>query len=475
MQQQLSRRDFLRVTAGAVAGATLIACTPAVPGSQGGGAAPSAEVVTLNLWGFSDPIHEAQYKAYDEGNDKVQINATQIGDIVFGDQKFLTAVAGGTGPDAAVQNRHTFLQFAAKGLYQDATPWLEKSGIKQSDFTPVQLAESTWDGKIYGLPLFTDVRYLFWNTKHFEEAGLDPTKPPMNWEELGAYAEKLTKKDGDKIDRYGFVPYLWGNSWMWLYGFLNAAPAISEDKRTILADDPKWVETLQWMTDFYDKYVGDFETTNAFSQAITSTGLADPFHAEKASMSATGDWVVGDLLRIPSIEWAAAPMPSPTGEVKSTWSCGFSIVMSPTSKHPDETWDLMQWMATEPGWEAKAAATLADVEAYWTREKIEGDAKYWPTQACYLPALKMLEEKYVSKLGDREKNAWTMGLDALENWTHGCGSEMGVAALEYWVEMDNAARSALAHKATPEEAMLTCKSKVQEATDRAWAAIDKKA
>ena len=31
-----------------------------------------------------------------------------------------------------------------------------------------------------------------------------------------------------------------------------------------------------------------------------------------------------------------------------------------------------------------------------------------------------------------------MGIDALENWTHGCGTEMGVAALEYWVEMDNA-------------------------------------
>jgi hypothetical protein len=52
---------------------------------------------------------------------------------------------------------------------------------------------------------------------------------------------------------------------------------------------------------------------------------------------------------------------------------------------------------------------------------------------------------------------------------------MGVAALEYWVEMDNAARAALALKVSPEEAMTTCKTKVQEATDRAWEAIDNKA
>ena len=475
MQPQLSRRGFLQLAAGAVAGATLAACAPAGTGPQAG-AGPAAEKVILNLWWFEGPVYDAMVKAYDEKSENVEVNATIIGDIVFGDQKFLTAVAGGTGPDAAVQNRHTFLQFAAKGLYQDVTPWVEKSGLKTEDFTSVQLAESTWDGHIFGLPMFTDVRYLYWNKAHFAEAGLDPEQPPTTWTELEAYAEKLNKQDSNgKSERYGFVPYLWGNSWMWLYGFLNKAPAISEDKRTILADDPKWVETLTWMVNFYDKYVGDFETANAFSQALTSTGLSDPFLAEKASLSAHGDWFVGDLLRVPSIDWGAAPMPLPPGGEKSTWSCGFSIVMPPSSKNQDAAWDLMRWIVTEEGWHARAAATLADTETTWKREQIEGDPQYWPTQACYLPALQMLEDEYVSKLGEREQAAWALGLDALENWTHGCGSEMGVAALEYWVEMDNAARSALSHKVSPEEAMLTCKTKVQEATDRAWAAIEKKA
>ena len=476
MQSQLSRRTFLQLSAGTMAGAFLAACAPAVPGQVSeGGAAPAAANVTLNVWWFDDPIHNAMIKAYSDSHPTVDVNATAIGDIVFGDQKYLTAVAAGTGPDAAVQNRHTFLQFAAKGLYQDVTPWMEKAGLAKEDFTPVQLAESTWDGSVYGLPMFTDVRYLFWNTDHFAEAGLDPATPPKDWEELGAFTEKLNVKKGDELERYGFVPYLWGNSWMWLYGFLNKAPAISDDKRTILADDPAWTATLEWMVDFYDKYVGDFETTNAFSQSITSTGLADPFHAGKASMSATGDWVVGDLLRIPDLNWDAAPMPVPNGGEKATWSCGFSVVMAAASQHQDEAWEFMQWAATEPGWEAKAAATLADVQAFWEREQIEGEPQYWPQQACYLPALAMLEEKYVTKLGEREQRTWKMGLDALQNWTRGCGTEMGVAALEYWVEMDNAARAALAKKASPAEAMMTCKTNVQEATDRAWEAIDTKA
>ncbi|MEZ4659841.1 MAG: hypothetical protein R2911_19980 [Caldilineaceae bacterium] len=36
-------------------------------------------------------------------------------------------------------------------------------------------------------------------------------------------------ENGDEYER-GFVPYLFGNSWTWLYGFLNNAPSISEDK-----------------------------------------------------------------------------------------------------------------------------------------------------------------------------------------------------------------------------------------------------
>ncbi len=145
MQTQLSRRTFLQLTAGSMAAVALAACAPAgAPAPAGGGAAaPAAEKVTLNVWWFDDPINMAMIKAYSDAHPSVDVNATAIGDIVFGDQKYLTAVAGGTGPDAAAQNRHTFLQFAAKGLYKDVTPWMEKSGLKSKDFAPVQITEST--------------------------------------------------------------------------------------------------------------------------------------------------------------------------------------------------------------------------------------------------------------------------------------------------------------------------------------------
>ena len=56
MHSQLSRRSFLQLTAGTMAGAFLAACAPAAapaPASEGA-AAPAAEQVTLNVWWFDD-------------------------------------------------------------------------------------------------------------------------------------------------------------------------------------------------------------------------------------------------------------------------------------------------------------------------------------------------------------------------------------------------------------------------------------
>ncbi|HRW11205.1 MAG TPA: extracellular solute-binding protein [Caldilineaceae bacterium] len=474
MRNRLSRREFLALTGGMLVATAAAACTtPSIPSSSEGGASaqPAAESVTINIWGATGLVWDAAYEIFTEQTG-IGISNSDAGDVVFGDQKYLTAAAAGTGPDAAWQNRHTFLQFAAKGLYQDITARFDADGYDRNDFAPVQLAETTWEGDLYGLPWGTDVRYLYWNTEFFADAGLDPASPPTTWDELDTYAAQLNVKNGDEYERYGFVPYLFGNSWMWLYGFLNKAPAISEDKRTILCDDQRWIDALQWMVNFYDKNVGDFEIANAFNEATQSAGLGQPFVAGRTAMSANGNWFIADLLRSPGVEWDVAPMPIPTGGVKSTWSCGFSYVLAPDAQHADEGWEFMKWVTGTDGWHARAAAVVADTQRTWEREQIEGDPQYWPELACYLPALQMLEDEYVSKLGAREQKAWALSIDALENWTHGCGSEMGVAALEYWVEMDNSVRAALSHDLTPEAAMVQCKEKVQEATDRAWQTIE---
>lgn len=482
----VGRRAFVKGAAGALAASALAACAPKTVVVKETVEVEKVRTVEVErtvvvevhepariaFWTFLGREEEAIVKLFMGQYPQVTVEMSELGDAVFGDEKFLTAVAAGKGPDVAVQNRHTFMQFAAKGLYQDVTPYFEKAGMKKADFMPVQIEETSWQGKIYGLPRETDCRFLYWNRKHFREAGLDPDTPPATYAELEAFTERLTKKDSQgNFERMGFVPYLVGNSWMWLYGFLNKAPAISDDKRTILCDDPRWVEALEWMVSFYDKYLGSFEITSAFTAGVTGP-LPDHFIMEKVSMVAHCDTVVGSLLRKPDLEWDVAPMPIPPGGEKSSWSCGWSIVMAPSAKAPDAAWTFMSWWTGLDGWRARAKVYKEETARMWEREQIKGEPLYMPWDAVYLPAVKMLEEEYISVLPDLLKKHWTLSMDCLANWTHGCGTEMGVAALQYWVEMDNAVRAALAHKLTPKEAMAQAKAKVQEATDKAWEAIE---
>ena len=68
--------------------------------------------------------------------------------------------------------------------------------LKSPAFHPVVVDYNTWKGQVYGIPFLEGSKpALYYNTKMFKEAGLDPNKPPTTFDELLTYAQKLTKKD----------------------------------------------------------------------------------------------------------------------------------------------------------------------------------------------------------------------------------------------------------------------------------------
>ncbi|MEU0565081.1 extracellular solute-binding protein [Nonomuraea sp. NPDC005983] len=66
-----------------------------------------------------------------------------------------------------------------------------------SDFDKRILAPATGpDGKIYGLPTEAYAAGLVYNRKLFDEAGLDPDKPPTTWDEVRKDAKIIAEKTG---------------------------------------------------------------------------------------------------------------------------------------------------------------------------------------------------------------------------------------------------------------------------------------
>ncbi len=113
-------------------------------------------------------------------------------DTMFDRQMYAVRLAANTMEDAFLV-AFTEPKFLIEKKYvADITPYVNK-WKHFVDFNPDVLdVVSDAQGKVYGLPVSGYTLGLMYNRTMFKKAGLDPDKPPKTWEELRAYAEKLT-------------------------------------------------------------------------------------------------------------------------------------------------------------------------------------------------------------------------------------------------------------------------------------------
>jgi len=124
-------------------------------------------------------------------------------------------------------------------------------------FFPAFMANSRTGGKTWGIPFQRSTIVLYWNKETFRDAGLDPERPPADWNEQVAFAEKLTRRDasgnvaqwGIQIPSSGF-PY-------WLFQAL--AIENGEELMTLQGDrtfynKPAVIEALQYWVELGRKH-----------------------------------------------------------------------------------------------------------------------------------------------------------------------------------------------------------------------------
>jgi sn-glycerol 3-phosphate transport system substrate-binding protein len=171
------------------------------------------------------------------------------------------AVVGGSSPDLVYHNYYTVKDMSLEGdWFIPLNDLLHPKEIEALDdaYLPGP-RDSMKIGSIwYGLPWRTCVRGLLVNIDMFEQAGMDPSKPPRYIDELDAAAQKLAVRDeSGEIIKVGFVPT--GNNlsrglpWLWAFGgefydYDNFTPALTGAYRE------RNLEALAWMKSYADHY-----------------------------------------------------------------------------------------------------------------------------------------------------------------------------------------------------------------------------
>lgn len=298
-------------------------------------------------------------KKFEEENPGIKINAQYIpsGDALI--HKLITTIKSKTAPDISWLHSD-FIEdlVAADAIYKMDDFINGENGISEEDLNdiyPALLQFASWKGTLYSLPMEATNLALIYNKEMFRAAGLDPNRPPENWNELKEYAKKLTidKNNDGKFEQVGFfIPIFPAagplGSWMvWQFmPFLWQAGGdlVNDEQTQILYNSNAGIKALAlWQEMYNDQKLNTF--TSDFDVA---------FVAKRLAMAMDGPW---NLPRFESLlkdlDWAFAPLPSGP-EKSATVVGGEYLAIFKQSKNPDAAWQFIKWMI-QP-----------EVQAFWS-------------------------------------------------------------------------------------------------------------
>jgi multiple sugar transport system permease protein len=261
-------------------------------------------------------------------------------------QKLLTAVVGGVPPDVAMIDRPRLAQWAAKGALTPLDEFIQRDQFDGNRFFETAWKETLWEDNRYAIPINTDARVLYYNRRLFREAGLDPDRPPVTWDELIAYSDRLTvRAENGRLERVGFAPLFgnmgFGTAVLYTYAWQLGGEVMNEDRNKVLVATQPWIQAMDYTRAWRDRY--GFRDLASFATGLGGY-TSDPFITGRISMIEHGSWYLSMLRRFGGdIDFGVAPIPIPENGTPAFLSAGWSMAIPRGSKNPEGAWQFIQF------------------------------------------------------------------------------------------------------------------------------------
>lgn len=281
--------------------------------------AAQSDPIKLTFWNYWDgkngEVMQSLVDEWNAANPDIQVENVFIG---FNDllPKLQAATAGGDAPDIAAGDLIWMPKLAQSGAIAPLDDLAATAGIDLTDFYPALLNAGSYDGKTYGLPVSTNNLELFYNKELFEQAGLDPNKPPATWDELRAYAKQCADPDAGIAGMELFTEPGEGLTWQYqVYLWQSGGDFLTDDLSAAAFNSDAGKQALTFWTDLLnvDK-----------SAPLTTWGQ---FGQGMACMAMDGSWMVGGYTADPPFEVGTAAMPIPAGGQQATNMGGEQLVI----------------------------------------------------------------------------------------------------------------------------------------------------
>jgi multiple sugar transport system substrate-binding protein len=302
----------------------------------------------FSTWGSPEeiaiirPLVEEFQKLHPE----IPIELMHIPDKYF--QKLHTLIAANLAPDVAFVNNIQFPIYASNNAFLPLEKFLAASTVlKSDDFYPQTLAGFRWNDTLQGIPRDASNMVIFYNQDLFDKAKL--AYPKANWTlpEMIKTAQALTQdlnQDGHP-EQFGISfqnHFLFWTPYLWSMG----GDFFSKDRKEATLESEQAMAGIQMHADLRNKY----HVAPTAAEAGSST-MSQLFVQGKLAMVLNGRWAVPLYRQNLKFKWNIAPFPKgPAGSIVDADASGW--VISRQSKHPEQAWKLIEFLASRKASEA---------------------------------------------------------------------------------------------------------------------------
>ena len=335
----LSRRDFLKLGGAGLAGAALLGTA----GCGGGGESGSNDVLLSFGPDDTGTLPKAVEKFNKQSKDfKIKYREMPSDTGQYFDKLRTQFQAGGGDIDVIVGDVIWPAQFAANGWISDVTDRFTDA----DEFLPGPMQSATYEGKVYGVPWYTDAGLLYYRKDLLEKAGY--SGPPATWDELREMANKIKQDEGIKN---GFV--FQGAEYEG--GVCNGLEYIRSHGGDVLdPNDPSKV-----IIDSPESAAG-----LATWRSMVESGAAPPAVLQYKEDESHSSFLNGEAVFIrnwpymyslagssdyPDVkpeQLGVAPLPVDPGNQSSSTLGGWNFLINATSDKQDQAWEFIRFMTS---------------------------------------------------------------------------------------------------------------------------------
>jgi multiple sugar transport system substrate-binding protein len=311
----------------------------------------------------------------------------------------LDALRAGEGADLLSMDGFWVADFASEGLLR---PLEEVGGESVNDWDGWQhIPEGirsimSFRGEVYGIPVGTDVRMIFYRRDLFQAAGIPFPWQPMSWEEV-LDAGRALKAVGVEIPIQINAGTAMGEATT-MQGYFMAL--LSAGGHMYDFEQEKWIVSSPAMLEALNLYAaiyGDEGLGNPEIQLMADgrERSFEEFENGRVGMLVESDWfwrdAVVDALGVEErnnvVGWAMMPAVEPgQGYHQQDFvsiSGGGGWVLNPNTEHPQEAWALLAHMSSVDA--ARAFEILQPRISFRDDVPVEGDAVMTAMGAALLP------------------------------------------------------------------------------------------